>query len=285
MDLNDAWIDGLLSEVSVEVLEFHESWKYPESPLIGSRLSTILRSRGCYLDKYYGWINAENVHQFPLAHIPENNSRYRSRVFFVNEPDPYLHHEALELCLSVTDPRHAKRVIEAINQQNRFENNLIAMHIRCEGVWPRNWSQIPTERTHRPSILLISDADDDKAAWVIEAAKAFLPQSEGSYTKVFRKCNEDDTLYELKPVNILKLPRSRFTPNGFITMLQGPSMSGVKCNKIIFQSPYISNAHEDRIYSSISTVDHIGFNPTLRCLRMGRNFFRKVFEDFPHQIG
>ena len=52
--LKDDWINVLLPEVTVKVLDFHESWKYPETPLIGSRLSTILRSRGCYLDKFYG---------------------------------------------------------------------------------------------------------------------------------------------------------------------------------------------------------------------------------------
>ena len=34
----------------------------------------------------------------------------------------------------------------------------------------------------RPSVLCISDADDDdKALWIVEATKALLPQEEGSY--------------------------------------------------------------------------------------------------------
>ena len=39
------------------------------------------------------------------------------------------------------------------------------------------WLSIDISRSHRPSMLLISDADDDKIEWVIEAVKAFLPQS------------------------------------------------------------------------------------------------------------
>ena len=80
-----------------------------------------------------------------------------------------------------------------VNQQNGFEINLIALHIRCEEVWPRNWSPIPPDRTHRPSLLLISDTDDDKTSWVVEAAKAFLPQCGGSYNKVFKICNLNNT--------------------------------------------------------------------------------------------
>ena len=77
---------------------------------------------------------------------------------------------------------HAKRIIEALYEQKRFEKNLIALHIKCEKVWPNDWSPIRPERTHRPSVLCISDADDDdKALWIVEATKALLPQEEGSY--------------------------------------------------------------------------------------------------------
>ena len=47
MDLSDPWIESLLSEVSVKVLDFHESWKYPESPLDDNRLRTIISSKMC----------------------------------------------------------------------------------------------------------------------------------------------------------------------------------------------------------------------------------------------
>ena len=37
----------------------------------------------------------------------------------------------------------------------------------------------------RPSVLCISDADDDdKALWIVEATKALLPQEEGNFQAV-----------------------------------------------------------------------------------------------------
>ena len=148
MDLSDVWIDVLLPEVDIGHLNFRESWEYPENPLDVQRISTILSSTAIDdLYKFYGCISAENIHQFP----PKN----------------------LNLYLSVTDVYHAKRIIEAISQQKRSVMHLIAMHIRCEEVWPRIWALNQPERTHRPSLLLISDADDNKTSWIVEAAIGF----------------------------------------------------------------------------------------------------------------
>ena len=165
MGLNDAWFELLISDVSFHtIFDFHhDSWKNPGNTLICNRLSAIFSNKNWEIHKFYGCIDAEIIHQFPK-----------------------ISSQALELCLSVTDPHHAKKVIEAINEKRRFKEDRIAIHIRSEEFWPRNWSAlIPIERDYRPSVLLLSDADDDKIQWVVKAAKAFLPQSDGSYNTVF----------------------------------------------------------------------------------------------------
>ena len=77
----------------------------------------------------------------------------------------------------------------------------------------------------------------------------------------------------LIPINILKLPRSRFTPNGFNTLLFRLFDSQMAYTSILFQSPYINSNAEQRYIQQ--------YHLTVKCLPMDHNFFIKVFEDFP----
>ena len=129
-------------------------------------------------------------------------------------------------------------------------------------------------------MLLISDADDDKIEWVIEAVKAFLPQSannqyldysfdyEGRYEEYGHRKME-----RLELTNILKLPNSRFTPSGFNHFCCKLYQRKMLYTKILFQSPFIESNAEEIFVSE--------YNLTVQCLPMDHNFFTKVFEDFP----
>ena len=92
------------TEEYVESRKCFKFLKDPENPLIADRISTILSKEDCEIRKFNGCIDDAIIHQFPLE----------------------CSHD-MKLCFSVTDPHHAKRVIEAINQQNGFENHLIAI--------------------------------------------------------------------------------------------------------------------------------------------------------------
>ena len=80
MGVNDTWIEGILSEVNVKDLNSHKSWRFPECPLEDNRLSIILSSIGSSLNKFYGCVNAEIIHQFPLPHITEHNKNDRYKI-------------------------------------------------------------------------------------------------------------------------------------------------------------------------------------------------------------
>ena len=118
-------------------------------------------------------------------------------------------------------------------------------------------------------IAYISDVTDEKAAWVVEATRALLPQCEGIYTKRFKKITyqevqKDWAGVEVKPVNVLMLAESYLTPNGFINMVQELSISGVKIERIYFQSPFINKSHRVRINHFGRTLEHRGFNTDLK---------------------
>ena len=128
-------------------------------------------------------------------------------------------------------------------------------------------------------MLLISDADDDKIEWVIEAVKAFLPQSannqyldysfdyEGRYDEYGHRKME-----RLELTNILKLPNSRFTPSGFNHFCCKLYQRKMLYTKILFQSPFIeSNAEEIFVsgmwYSFCGCVRIHGSCPFIYALR------------------
>ena len=83
-----------------------------------------------------------------------------------------------------------------------YKSNFISIHIQYEKVWPSNWSPIRPERTHRPSLLVISDTDNNKVSWVVKEAKALLPQCEGSGIKLF--CRENNNKESSKVCETIK---------------------------------------------------------------------------------
>ena len=80
--------------------------------------------------------------------------------------------KSLEFCLSVTDIYHAKRIIEALYEQKRFEKNLFGPMI---GLFDQN---VHIGLQYCVYLMLMMTT---KLCGLLKTTKPLLPQEEGSY--------------------------------------------------------------------------------------------------------